>query len=213
MSEHRTQSMSSITDFDFIMGAILSQKAESPLLLAFANDNISDVGDIIALTDRSIDRLRHKDEAFTPPIDEALSQGCQNLIRVFNAFVETKIAEGDPIHRDWQNKVTKAEFDDHQLADCHLHARNQASTPAPAPPTSSSSTGLSSLHAPKLSIKMSTHSANQSHKKTLSCSLRNRSTCTRSSRRFCRQTKARSLSEIMTMIVTRRKSPSSFSKQ
>jgi hypothetical protein len=141
--------MSSITDFDFIMGAILGQKAESPPLMAFANDDISDVGVIIALTDRSIDRLRCKDKAFTPPIDEALSQGYQNLIRVFNAFVETKIADGDPIHRDWQNKITKAEFDEHRLVDYHPHARNQASTPAPAPTTSSSSAGLSSAYAPK----------------------------------------------------------------
>ncbi len=142
--------MSSITDFDVIMGTVLGQKKDSPLLAAFANDGITDVGDVLALTDQSIDRLKCKDASCTPPINEALGQGFQNLIRVFNAFVETKIAECDPIHRDWQNKVTKAEFDEHRLADCHPHARNQASTPAPAPATSSSSTGLSSSHAPKV---------------------------------------------------------------
>ena len=81
--------MSSNADFDFITGTILGQKPESPLLKAFANDGISDVGDIITLSDRSIDRLRYRDPSLSPPVDEVLGQGYQNLIRVFNAFVAT----------------------------------------------------------------------------------------------------------------------------
>jgi hypothetical protein len=139
--------MSSITDFEFITGTILDQKAGSPLLMAFSYDGILSVGDIVLLSDRSIDRLKYKDPSFTPPIDEPLGQGYQNLIRCFNAFVETKIADGDPIHGDWQNKATKAEFNEYRFAGYGLYVQQRlASTPTTTTNTNTNTkpTGLSS---------------------------------------------------------------------
>jgi hypothetical protein len=46
-----------------------------------------------------------------PPVDKELPIGCQQLIRTFNAFVDTKVDDGDPIHGDWQNKAIKTKFD------------------------------------------------------------------------------------------------------
>jgi hypothetical protein len=102
MPQHRTRSMASTTDFQFIMSTILGQKTDSPLSMAFQNSGVSDVESITLLTNRAIDRLKYR--------DEELALGYQQLIRVFNAFVETKNDEGDPIHGDWQNKCIKAEF-------------------------------------------------------------------------------------------------------
>jgi hypothetical protein len=112
MAQHRTRSVASITDFDFITKTILGQKDDPPLLLCLASSGIFDVASIISLSDRAIDRLKHQDSSFTPPVHEELPIGYQQLIRTFNAFVDTKVDDGDPIHEDWQNKAIKTEFDD-----------------------------------------------------------------------------------------------------
>jgi hypothetical protein len=107
--------MSSDAEVQFVLKTILDQKKDSPLSMAFQNAGVFDVGNITSLTDRAIDRLKYQDTAFSPPINEELGLGYQQLIRVFSAFIETKNDEGDPIHLDLQNKCTKAEFDEYRL--------------------------------------------------------------------------------------------------
>jgi hypothetical protein len=58
----------------------------------------------LSLSERDIDCLKHRDTAFPSPTLEDLSIGHWNLIRVFKAFVDTKVDDGIPMHDDWQNK-------------------------------------------------------------------------------------------------------------
>ena len=113
MSQRRTRSMASITDFEFVMEKILCTKLDSPLSKAFEKCGVLNVGSIVSLTDTPIDRLKYRDESLTPAVTESLGIGYQQLIRVFNAWVETRIDEGNPIHGDWQNKATKADVDEY----------------------------------------------------------------------------------------------------
>jgi hypothetical protein len=50
--------MSSIANFEHIVGAIFRQKADSSLFKKFEMSGISTVGDITSLTDQDIDRLK-----------------------------------------------------------------------------------------------------------------------------------------------------------
>jgi hypothetical protein len=115
MPQHRTRSMASITDFEFIMGTILNQKVGTPLFLAFDQAGITDVEGITSLDDRAINRLKYRDNSFQPVTNEELGVGYQQLIRAFNAFVETKNDDADPIHNDWQNKASRDEFNQYRL--------------------------------------------------------------------------------------------------
>ena len=101
MSLRLTHSMASLTDFEFVMDKILCTKPGSPLSKAFEICGVIDVGSIVSLMDTAIDRLKYRDESLTPAVTESLGIGYQQLIRVFNVWVETRIDEGNPIHGDW----------------------------------------------------------------------------------------------------------------
>jgi hypothetical protein len=110
MPTHRTRSMASITDFKHIMSAILGQKDDSPLSIAFASGGICDLFDVVTSSDSDIDELKWHDPSFTPVKgktrpDDALNNGLKRLVRAFKAFVKTRKDEGNPIHDDWQNKA------------------------------------------------------------------------------------------------------------
>jgi hypothetical protein len=110
MTLHRTCNMASDTDFQFIMGTILSQKQDSPLFKALEKAGITNVGGITSLTNQAMDRLKYQDDSSGTPINKELGHGYQQLMRCFNAFVLTKNDEGKPIHGDWQNLTMTAEF-------------------------------------------------------------------------------------------------------
>jgi hypothetical protein len=94
---------------------ILQQKEDSPISKASLCAGITDVGDITVLTDKAIDRLKHLDDAISPPVIVELGVGYQQLVRVFSTWVETKNDEGDPINGDWHNKATRVEFNEYRL--------------------------------------------------------------------------------------------------
>ena len=148
--------MSTESDFEFVMINVLGQKKDSPLSIAFANGGITDVYGIVALNSLSIAKLRYKDPTFKPPIDEKLNVGLQNLIRVFNAFVETKIDDGDPIHKDWPNKFIKSEFDNFRMAGFAKYVGiHQSSVPVPvAPKALAGGTYAAKARDPVLEFKM-----------------------------------------------------------
>jgi hypothetical protein len=113
MDQRRTRSMTSVTDFEFILTTIFAQKDDSPLHKALERDGVIDVEGITALMDRDIDRLKYQDtDSSGATTIVELGKGYQSLIRCFNAFVVTKYDEGTPVHGDWQNLVIKADFQD-----------------------------------------------------------------------------------------------------
>ena len=129
MPPHRTRTMASDADFDFITKTILGQKQDSPLLKALEESGIDDVSGITSLNDRVIDRLRYQDDSSGTNVSVELGNGHQQLLRCFNAFVLFKNDEGDPIHRDWQNRVVKAEFQEYRLIGFAAYNSTRASTP------------------------------------------------------------------------------------
>jgi hypothetical protein len=135
-------------DFEFITKTILGQKDDSPLLLCFSSSGIFDVESIISLSDRVIDRLKYRNSTLTPPVTEELPIGYQQLIRAFNAFVDTKVDDGDPIHGDWQNKAIKSDFDEFRMAGFAKYIPKQAPTSAMA--TSGGHTGGSTSLPPRV---------------------------------------------------------------
>jgi hypothetical protein len=136
--------MTSTTDFEFVMDKIFCTKPDSPLSKSFEKCGVTDVGSIVSLTDTAIDRLKYRDDSSTPTVVESLGIGYQQLIRVFNAWVETRIDEGNPIHGDWQNKATKTDFDEYRLSGFAKYTGTKhVPTPTMAPP------GTGSAFAPK----------------------------------------------------------------
>jgi hypothetical protein len=135
-------------DFEFITKTILGQKDDSPLLLCFLSSGIFDVESIISLSDRVIDRLKYRNSTLTPPVNEELPIGYQQLIRAFNAFVDTKVDDGVPIHGDWQNKAIKSEFDEFRMAGFAKYIPKQAPTSAMA--TSGGHAGGSTSFPPRV---------------------------------------------------------------
>ena len=136
--------MSTITDFKFIMSTILGQKDDSPLSKCFENSGIEDVPSILTLSDTAIDRLKYIDKDFKPAINEPLNVGLQQLIRAFNAFVETRNDDGDPIHDDWQNKATKKDFDNYRVTGFSKYVP-KVKVPRALAPTGSQTSGGSSF--------------------------------------------------------------------
>jgi hypothetical protein len=238
--------MSSNTDFKYILNAILGQKDDSPLSVAFKNGGILDPIDIISCSDADINDLKWTDPTFIavkngPPAIEALNNGLKQLVRAFKAFVDTKNIEGNPIHGDWQNLAKKADFDAFRLNDYNTY-----SSKVPVPRTLQSPADPSSGNAPwtrnpvlefKKGIKRdpanfvvlkdnkqwdSVHRTLKAQvnyqdvadvinpnyvpatTKTLNCSLKSRSTCTRSSNVSSRQMKGRSSFVAMMVIAMRR---------
>ncbi len=109
--------MTSDTDFVFVTREILGQKPGSPLLKAFEHSAIFDVGNIMTLSERSIDRLQYMDDSSEPPTKTELEEGYRGLIRCFIAFVQKKFVEGDPVHVDVQKNFVKSEFDTFRTVD------------------------------------------------------------------------------------------------
>jgi hypothetical protein len=141
--------MASEADFKFIIGTILQQKEDSPTSKAFLHAGVTDVGDITLLTDRAIDRLKYLDDAISPPVIVELRVGYQQLVRGFNAWVETKNDEGDPIHGDWQNKATRVEFNEYPLIGFAKKYTSTTHVSAPTTVTSGGGTSGGSSFAPR----------------------------------------------------------------
>ncbi len=139
-----TSASVSVSDFKFIMGAILGQKDDSPLSKCFENSGIADVPSILTLSDAAIDRLKHVDKDFKPPINEPLNVGLQQLLRAFNAFVETRNDDENPIHGDWQNKAKKVDFDNYRLTGFTKYVA-KVKVPRALAPTGSQTSGSSSF--------------------------------------------------------------------
>jgi hypothetical protein len=148
MTQRRTRSMASVTDFEFIMSTVFAQKDDSPLHEAFERDRIIDVEGITSLMGRDIDRLKYQDtDSSGATVLVGLGKGYQSLIRCFNAFVITKYDEGTPVHGDWQNLVTKADYQDFRVIGMTKYVGQSAPTPAMA--MTGGLTGNSSSFAPK----------------------------------------------------------------
>jgi hypothetical protein len=105
----------SVSDFDFIMTTILCQRTDSPIRKAFLRDGITDIGDIMCLGGRCIARLKFPDDSSGTIVLEKLADGDQQLIHCFAAFVMKKIADGNPIHSDWQNLAEITEFQEFKV--------------------------------------------------------------------------------------------------
>ena len=86
MTLHRTRSMASDTEFQFIMGTVLGQKQDSPLFKALEKAGIANVGGITSLTNQVIDRLKYQDDSSGTPVTKELGHGYQQLICCFNTF-------------------------------------------------------------------------------------------------------------------------------
>jgi hypothetical protein len=148
MDQRRTRSMTSVTDFEFILTTIFAQKDDSPLHKALERDGVIDVEGITALMDRDIDRLKYQDtDSSGATTIVELGKGYQSLIRCFNAFVVTKYDEGTPVHGDWQNLVIKADFQDFRVIGMAKYVA-QAAT-ASTTTTAGGLSGSSSQFAPK----------------------------------------------------------------
>ena len=113
MPEHRTRSiMAKEQDFHHVMtGAVLEQKVDSPMHRA----GIDDVGGITSLSEKRIEALKFMDGPTDKPIMASLPVGNQQLIICFKAFVKGKIAGGINVHQDWQNLITKADFQEYRV--------------------------------------------------------------------------------------------------
>jgi hypothetical protein len=127
MTLHQTPNMAFDTDFQFIMGTILSQKQDSPLCKALKKAGITNVGGITSLTNQAIDRLKYQDDSSgTPANKELLGHGYQQLIHCFNPFVLIKNDQDKPIHGDWQNLTMTGKFQEFQTITFALYTMTQA---------------------------------------------------------------------------------------
>jgi hypothetical protein len=109
MHQHRTRSMSSDADFQFIVGTILAVRET---ILHYSWHSIKPESSTLEASPLSrIESLI--DSSFV--LEELLGHGYQQLICWFNAFVLMKNDNSDPIHGDWQNLATKAEFNEFRI--------------------------------------------------------------------------------------------------
>ena len=106
--------MASEADYQYIMGTVLGQEDDSPLFkaleMAGATDDVAD----IVCSVYYIDQLKYRDNSSGTTVTKELGIGYRQLIWDFHAFVQAKNAAGHPIHKDWQNKATKTDFDDYR---------------------------------------------------------------------------------------------------
>ena len=64
MPLHRTRSMASDADFEFILTTIPGMDEDSPLTKqALEKDGIFDAGGVSCLSNRDIDQLKHRDDS------------------------------------------------------------------------------------------------------------------------------------------------------
>ena len=115
MQAHRTRSMSKDQDFHYIMTKVLDQDADSPMHKAFVKAGIDDVGGIISLSEKRIEALMFDDGPDDKLVTTKLPVGHQQRIICFKAFIQSKISDGIIVHQDWQNKVTKDDFQEYRV--------------------------------------------------------------------------------------------------
>ena len=72
-----SRNMTSDTDFVFVTREILGQKPGSPLLKAFEHSAISDGGNIMTLSERTIHHPQYMDDSSAPPTRTELEEGYQ----------------------------------------------------------------------------------------------------------------------------------------
>jgi hypothetical protein len=107
-----------VSDFEFIMSTILRQGNDTPLRKALLKADVLDLGSLMCLNKREIGRLKFPDDSSgTIVLEDFLSVGYQGLIRCFKAFTRKKIADGDPIHSDWQILTDLDEFHEYRIGE------------------------------------------------------------------------------------------------
>ena len=72
----------------------------------------------MCLGGRCIARLKFPDDSSGTVVVEKLADGDQQLIHCFIAFFSEKIADGNPIHSDWQNLAEITEFQEFKVIGC-----------------------------------------------------------------------------------------------
>ena len=107
--------MASEADYTFIIQSILCQKAGSLLGKALKWAGIEDVGGIVTLSSRCIEEVTFDDGSPEKTIVVDLPVGLKQLILCFKAYVKMKLDQGISVHEDWQNLVTKSEFQSFRL--------------------------------------------------------------------------------------------------
>ena len=103
--------MTSAADFEFILTTVLGQKVDSPIHKLLNRAGIDDGTGITYLAERCIANLKYKDGTSETAVLEGLQpEGYQQLLRCFKAYIQRTLDVGIMVHKDWQNLVTKDEF-------------------------------------------------------------------------------------------------------
>ncbi len=107
--------MSTISDYDHILCTVLGQTAGSPASKALVRAGIDYFGGVTTLPIRRVEKLKFVDGADAKATLQALPDGSQQRLLCFQAFVKTKISQGMKVYKDWQNLVTKDDFNEFRL--------------------------------------------------------------------------------------------------
>ena len=107
--------MTTLSDYDCILCKVLGQKVDSPTSKPLARAGVDDVGGFTTLSVGRVEKLKFVDGADAKATLQALPDGSQQRLLCFQAFVKTKISQGMKVYKDWQNLVTKDDFNEFRL--------------------------------------------------------------------------------------------------
>ena len=75
-----------------------------------------DVAGITSLSERCIENLKYMDGTTKPPFFLTdLPDDYQQRLICFNAYIQMKLSKGISVNEDWQNHVTKEEFQEFRV--------------------------------------------------------------------------------------------------
>ena len=108
--------MTQEADLDYILTTVLGQKADSPIHKSLSRAGIDNVPGIMSLAEQHIKNLKYKkDSALGKAVLTGLPNGHLQRLICFKAYIQMKLKAGVMVHEDWQNNVTKDEFQEFQV--------------------------------------------------------------------------------------------------
>ena len=101
-------------DFEFILTTVLlGQKADSPIHKSLSRAGIDEVTGIKSLAEWRIENLKYEGGTFEKAILTELLEGYQQRLICCKASIQ--MDAGMMVHEDWQNLVTKDEFQEFRV--------------------------------------------------------------------------------------------------
>jgi hypothetical protein len=124
--------------FDHIIRVVFDQQGDTPLTLAFQQNVIRDVSEIINMHHKDIIALKYVDGQ---GVERPVPMGYLFLIRILKAYHKHRYEQSDPIGDNWTS-ITLEMFDDYRLGPDYAAVLTATATSTTTTPSTTTTTAV-----------------------------------------------------------------------